>query len=264
MSDRAWDPDRYGRFAAERAQPFHDLVGLVARDRPIGRLVDLGCGTGELTAALVAELGAREATGVDTSPRMLARCAAHAGPRLRFLRADLATWTSDGDHDVVLANASLHWVPDHPTVLARWTDALVPGGQLAVQVPANADHPSHRASVAVAEREPFRSALGGTVPADPVAANVLRPEDYALLLHDLGYGDQHVRLQVYTHELASTDDVVEWVRGSSLTRFTAILPPDEHEPFVEAYRRELHERIGRRAPYLYTFKRILLWGRRPG
>jgi trans-aconitate 2-methyltransferase len=264
VSDPVWDPDRYGRFAAERAQPFHDLVALIARDRPIDRVVDLGCGTGALTAALVAELGAGAVTGVDISPRMLARCAAHAGPRLRFAHADLATWTSGGDHDVVLANASLHWVPDHPTVLGRWTDALAPGGQLVVQVPANADHPSHRASVAVAEREPFRSALGGVVPADPVAVNVLRPEEYAVLLRDLGYVDEHVRLQVYVHELDSTDDVVEWVRGSSLTRFTAILPPEAHEPFVEAYRRELHERIGRRAPYPYTFKRILMWGRRPG
>jgi trans-aconitate 2-methyltransferase len=118
--------------------------------------------------------------------------------------------------------------------------------------------------VAVAEREPFRAALGPQVPPDPVAANVLRPEEYATVLHELGFAVQHVRLQVYPHLLSSTEDVVEWVRGSSLTRFTAVLPPELHEPFVEEYRRELHDRIGRRAPYLYTFKRILMWARRGG
>jgi trans-aconitate 2-methyltransferase len=264
VSHRDWDPQQYERFAAERAQPFHDLVGLLQRDRPVGRFVDLGCGTGALTAEVVAALDVGDATGIDSSPQMLDRCARQARPGLRFVEGDLGSWTSAADHDVVLANASLHWVPDHPSVLGRWTDALAPFGQLAVQVPANADHASHLASVAVAGREPFRSALGASVPPDPVAAHVQPPEVYAAILHDLGYTAQHVRLQVYTHLLDSTDQVVEWVRGSSLTRFTAVLPADLHAPFVDAYRRELHERIGRRAPFLYTFKRILMWGRRPG
>ena len=46
-----WDPQQYERFAAERAAPFWDLLSLV-RPVPGGRVVDLGCGNGELTAAL--------------------------------------------------------------------------------------------------------------------------------------------------------------------------------------------------------------------
>ena len=54
----AWDPAQYEKFAAERAQPFWDLAALL-EDRPIRRAVDLGCGTGELTAALAATSGHR-------------------------------------------------------------------------------------------------------------------------------------------------------------------------------------------------------------
>ena len=46
MSD--WNPDQYRRFAAERAQPFHDLLALI-EPGSIKRAVDLGCGPGQLT-----------------------------------------------------------------------------------------------------------------------------------------------------------------------------------------------------------------------
>src|SRR5262245_5272780 len=59
----AWNPDQYGRFRAERSQPFFDLLELV-RARPGMRVVDLGCGTGELTAAMHRRLEARETVGV--------------------------------------------------------------------------------------------------------------------------------------------------------------------------------------------------------
>ena len=61
--------------------------------------------------------------------------------------------------------------------------------------------------------------------------------------------------------LPSSTDVVEWVKGTSLTRFFRRLPPELHEPFVEAYRARLLDEIGEQQPYLYPFKRILFWGR---
>lgn len=261
MTD-AWDPEVYRRFATERVQPFHDLVALVEPAR-IARAVDLGCGSGELTATVSARLSVDDLVGIDSSAAMLGDTRRLTRPGLRFERGDISSWTAAGDHDLVLANASLQWVADHAEVLARWTSALGPGGQLAVQVPANADHPSHRAAVDVALREPFHSALQGDPPADPVAANVLTPERYAEVLHDLGFEHQHVRLQVYGHVLADTASVVAWTSGTTLTRFAARLDPATYDEFVEAYRVEVLRRLGDRSPYFYPFKRILLWGRRP-
>ena len=72
MARDAWDPAQYERFRAERARPFVDLLALV-RPRPGMRVVDLGCGTGELTARLHRELAAGETLGIDRSEAMLAR-----------------------------------------------------------------------------------------------------------------------------------------------------------------------------------------------
>ena len=147
MAD-GWDPGTYERFREERRQPFRDLVGLVV-PVPGGRVVDLGCGTGELTADLHRQLGAAETLGVDRSPSMLKDSVAYAGNGVRFERGDIAAFAGR-DYDVVFANASLHWVEGQEALLARLAGALGPGGQLAFQVPANHDHPSHTVAAEVA------------------------------------------------------------------------------------------------------------------
>ena len=250
-----WDPDQYNRFAAEREQPFWDLAALLAAV-PAPAVVDLGCGDGRLTASLADRLAAASVLGVDSSAAMIAAAAAHAGARVSFEAGDIATWEAPGSFDVVFANASLQWVPDHGAVLARWAGSLRDGGQLAVQVPANADHPAHLVADELA-----REVLDHPPP-DPVAVNVLAPERYAELLDGLGFGEQQVRLQVYGHHLASTAEVVEWVKGTTLTRFKAPLGEEGWPPFVDAYRARLLSVLGDRSPYFYPFKRILLWGRR--
>jgi len=256
-----WDPGQYERFASERAQPFYDLLALV-HPVPGGDVVDLGCGTGELTAQLHARVGAARTLGIDSSTAMLERAAAAATTGLRFEATDIGDFNAEDRFDLILANASLQWVPDHEALLARLTRGLRPGGQLAVQVPANADHPSHTVAAEVAAESPFRQAMHGTPPPD-VVRGVLRPESYAELLDRLGFVEQHVRLQVYGHHLSSADEVVEWTKGTALVRFRRILPSETFDAFVARYRERLREVLGTSSPYFYAFKRILFWGRRP-
>ena len=178
-------------------------------------MVDLGCGTGQLTAELHRALGAARTVGIDSSAAMLAE-APRDVPGLTFAQGDLAAW--DGPPvDLVFANASLHWVDDHPALLARLRRLLRPGGQLAFQVPANFGHASHRLAREVAAEPPF---AGGGPPPDRGAA-VLRPERYAEILDAAGAAELLVRLQVYGHHLASTAEVVEWVQGTLLTPYRA-------------------------------------------
>lgn len=252
-----WDPGQYNRFAGEREQPFWDLVGLLLPAEG-ARVVDLGCGDGRLSAALHAHLKAASTLGVDSSPSMLEQAKARADDRLRFAPGDMATW-SGADLDIVFSNAALHWVPDHAATLARWSQALRSdgGGQLAVQVPANADHPSHVVARRLAEEW-----MGSGAPPDPVEGNVLTPERYSEVLEQLGFDRQHVRLQVYGHRLASADDVVEWVKGTSLTRFKAVLSDEDYTSFLDEYRRRLRRALGEQRPYFYAFKRILMWSTR--
>jgi len=259
----AWSPAVYERFKQERTRPFLDLLELIEQDR-LERAIDLGCGTGELTALAAERLGVTAMTGLDSSPAMLDEARSRVRPGLAFELDDIEPWTSGGDVDLVLANASLQWVPNHARVLRRWTAALAPGGQIAVQVPANADHPSHLVAAHLASSSEFADDFPDGVPPDAVAANVLRPEDYAVLLYELGYDRRHVRLQVYGHVLDSTAAVVDWVSGTTLTRFRRVLPEARYETFVRRYRDELLAVLGERSPYFYPFKRILMWGRLPG
>ncbi|HKE99257.1 MAG TPA: methyltransferase domain-containing protein [Actinomycetes bacterium] len=252
-----WDPDRYHRFADERSAPFWDLLGLV-RTVPGGRVVDLGCGSGELTAQLHRVLGAAETLGLDSSPAMLAKARPRAGDGLRFELGDIAGF-GQGGWDVVFSNAALHWLPDHAALLARLAGLLAAGGQLAAQLPANHDHPAHRVAAELAAEAPFAAALGGWRRDWPVRA----PEWYATLLDRLGLAAQHVRLQVYLHRLAGPEEVVEWVRGTLLTDYQRRLPPELFDVFLGRYRERLLARLEDERPYRYAFKRILLRAERP-
>ena len=253
-----WNPTQYERFRTEREQPFHDLVALITR-RPAGRVVDLGCGTGGLTALLHHEVSATSTLGVDSSEAMLDRTRALETPDVSFVRGDIATWEPDAPFDVVFSNAALQWVADHRPLFARLTALLAPGGELAVQVPANFDHVSHTLAAEIAHEEPFAAAMHGYAR----TFSVLPPEDYATLLHGLGFVAQSVRLQVYGHVLESPDAVVEWVRGTLLTDYESRLPEAMYQEFVARYRERLHAALGDQRPYFYPFKRILLWGRLP-
>jgi trans-aconitate 2-methyltransferase len=255
-----WDPRQYDRFRDERQAPFFDLLALVA-PVPGGQVVDLGCGTGELTRELHRRSGAATTIGIDSSPAMLAEAAVYAGDGLSFQPGTIEGFRGEA-LDVVFANASLHWVPDHHELLGRLTASLGPGGQLAFQVPANFDHPSHRLAADIAAEAPFADALAAS-PVEGRAGHVLAPEAYAELLAALGFAEQHVRLQVYGHHLDSTDEVVEWVKGTLLTPYRARLETSLYDEFVAELRTRLRREVGDRAPYFYAFKRILCRARLP-
>jgi trans-aconitate 2-methyltransferase len=255
-----WNPDQYERFRSERQQPFDDLLAL-CHPVPDGRVVDLGCGTGDLTVILHQDMGAARTVGIDSSDAMLGRAISTHGKEtgLSFEKDDISTWLGQ-DLDLVFANASFQWVDDHLNLLARVRTALRHDGQLAFQVPANYRHPSHIIAHQVANETPFVDELDGDVPEDR-GRYVLSPELYADLLYELGAKDQVVRMEVYGHELDSTDEVVEWVMGTLLTPYRQRLSPEMFDAFVERYRERLIEELGEREPYFYGFRRILCWAR---
>lgn len=244
----AWDPAQYDRFKEERRQPFRDLLALVER-RSRMRVVDLGCGTGETTAELHRALGAKETLGIDSSETMLAK--ATPEPGLRFERARIEDFVGN-DFDLVFSNAALHWVEAHDVLLPRLARMLAQDGQLAVQMPANDDHLSHRTAAEVA----------ATFGLPPRADHMLAVERYVEILHRAGLGNVHARLQVYSHLLPSRDEVVEWVKGTLLTDSLARLPADAHVRFLDDYRAQLLPRLSAERPFLYTYKRVLFRAKR--
>ena len=198
MCGGAWSPDQYERFKDERSRPFYDLLSLV-RPHAGMRVVDLGCGTGELTRELHRALGARETVGVDSAepssrraPPSRARgsgSSVHASKR----GCRKSPWISR----VLERGAALGRGPSQPAPASR-RDAW-PRRTIAVQVPSNDNHPSHAVAAEVARESPYREALAGYVRVSPN----LTLGEYATALDRLGFREPLVRMQVYAHRLGS-------------------------------------------------------------
>lgn len=257
---RDWDPAQYERFRRERAQPFEDLFALV-RPREAMRVIDLGCGTGELTALLAERLPGATVHGVDSSPAMLEKAGPRTHARLDFALADAGAISDFSAWDLVFSNAALHWIPDHEAYFARLLSTMKPGAQLAVQTPRNERHPSHAVAHGLAREEPFRAWLGGFVHETPV----LPLERYAALLHQHGFDEPTCIEKVYGHVLpGGADDVVEWVRGTTLVPYLGRLAEVQQEQFLAEYRARLGAALegesepGR--PLFFPFRRVLFHG----
>ncbi|HJP40559.1 MAG TPA: methyltransferase domain-containing protein [Dehalococcoidia bacterium] len=254
-----WDPDRYQRFKKERDQPFFDLLDMV-NPIPGGVAADLGCGTGELTRVLHKAVGAASTLGIDSSETMLSRSTPFVGEGVRFQFGRVQDFAPSRPLDLIFSNAALQWLDDHESLFERLARSVGPGGQLAVQLPANSSHPSHALAFEMAREEPWRTELDGYVRDWPV----LKPEKYSELLYSLSFTRQDVSLRVYPHELESSSAVVDWVRGTLLTDYQRRMNGDAFERFVESYSARLLPRLPDSKPYLYTYKRVLIWGARPG
>lgn len=121
-----WDAERYEKqhgFVARYGHSLVDEAGVVDGLR----VLDLGCGTGALSAELAAR-GAR-VTGVDSSAAMIAKARA-LHPDLAFLDMDACALPWTDAFDLVFSNAVFHWIPRQDTLLRTVFAALRPGGAL--------------------------------------------------------------------------------------------------------------------------------------
>jgi trans-aconitate methyltransferase len=125
-----WDADRYQRQFGYVSGMAGDLVELLG-PRPGEVVCDLGCGTGELAAAIAAT-GAR-VLALDSDPAMVAAARRRLGED-RVLLADGHAFTLAEPVDAVFSNAALHWMPRPAEVIGRVRAALRPGGRFVAEL----------------------------------------------------------------------------------------------------------------------------------
>lgn len=253
----AWNPEQYLKFAAPRLRPALDLMARVPIEAP-RRVVDLGCGTGQITRLLAERWPGAAVTGVDASPEMLARARAD-GPALAWEQADLASWQPAAAPDLVFSNAALHWLPGHAALFPRLFGAVAPGGVLAVQMPRNFAAPSHTAIADTVHAGPWRDRLAPLLRAAPVAEPAWYHGCLAPVAAELDLWETE-----YLQPLTGTDPVKEWTKGTWLAPFLAALPADEAAAFEADYAARV------RAAYpvrpdgvtLFPFRRLFIVARR--
>ncbi len=249
-----WDPKQYHKFEAERAAPFYDLLALVDV-RPNLKVIDLGCGTGELTRKLADTLPDSDVTGLDSSPQMLEKAASFSRPGLVFVQGDQATLT--GEWDLIFSNAALQWTENHAELIPYLFNHLKPGGQLAVQIPSNHNHISHQIYRETANEEMFKFVLQGFQRYAPV----LPIDDYARIFFNCGAEDIVVFEKIYPHILKDSDAVVEWISGTALVPYFERLGKYKDD-FVNSIREKMRAAMPD-SPVFYPFRRTLFSARKP-
>jgi trans-aconitate 2-methyltransferase len=249
-----WNPNQYHKFQAERSAPFYDLLALVDV-RPNLKVIDLGCGTGELTSQLADKLPNSDVTGLDSSPQMLEKAAAFASPNLRFELGDQSQLT--GEWDLIFSNAALQWTENHAELIPNLFNKLLPGGQIAVQIPSNHNHISHQIYRETAGEDMFKFILQGFQRYAPVLAI----EDYARIFFNCGAEHIVVFEKAYAHVLEDSDAVVEWISGTALVPYFERLGKHKDE-FVDSIRKKMRAAMPD-SPVFYPFKRILFSARKP-
>jgi trans-aconitate methyltransferase len=100
-------------------------------------VLDVGCGDGKLTAIMAQQVTSGAVTGIDASPQMVTLARQRWGRvrNMAFSCVDVLQLMFSGVFDVVFSNTVLHWVADHPAVLAGMRRALKPGGRMLLQMP---------------------------------------------------------------------------------------------------------------------------------
>jgi trans-aconitate 2-methyltransferase len=245
----SWSAAQYRKFEAERNRPILDLLAQVTIEN--ARIAaDIGCGPGNSTEFLQNHLAGARVIGIDSAPDMIA-AARKRLPGTTFELADISIWADSGDDsgahpgpfDVIFANASLQWVPDHETLFLKLLAKLRPGGRLAVQMPDNLDEPAHRLMRQIAADGPWSELL-----AEAASARANRQTAgwyYALLREAAGRVD--VWQTTYLHALAGgANAVVEWFKGTGLRPFIDPLDEVERAEFLDRYR----EAVARAYPAL--------------
>jgi trans-aconitate 2-methyltransferase len=263
----SWDGRQY-----EEVSSLQRRIGLrFVADLDAGavhRLLDVGCGDGFLTAAIVQKLqGAPgqaasgqtasgiEALGIDVSPGMIETALGRSDPSLHFEVADLLSFGTDAPFDLIVSLNTLHWVTDLATAFARLASAQAIGGRMAVQL-VGADEPSNADSIEdVAMEIAFSPEWSSRFAADfqpyvhPTARALSRIAEAA------GYGGVEARSWQERFEFSSTHEFEHWC-AVGMTVWTDHIQPDGRDAFVQAVVGRYQERIGRSATLLFTQTRL--------
>jgi trans-aconitate 2-methyltransferase len=194
--------------------------------------------------------------GLDNSPHMLEKAEAYKKPGLTFELGDQARL--QGSWDLIFSNAALQWSEDHQQLIGNLYSSLAPGGQIAIQVPSNHTHISHKLILETAREEPYRTILNGYTRISPV----LKIEEYAQVLFNLGAENIQVFEKVYGHVLENADAVIEWVSGTALVPYFERLGRDK-EFFITALRNKYRASMPG-SPIFYPFKRTFFSAQKPG
>lgn len=249
-----WDPDIYNKFKEKRYEPFYDLISHIDA-KPDMHILDLGCGTGELTKIIADRFQAARVTGIDTSAEMLAK--APQQENIIFAQRSVEAQLQLPDQwDIIAANASLQWVNDHPDLFPKIIAKLLPEGQIAVQMPSQKENLLNQILYELVHEAPYYAVLQGSIRHSPV----LSLDDYTGLIFSNGAKEAIVYQKVYPIIAQSVETLYEFISGSALVPYMEKLQGPLRSAFTKAFKARIAAHFTS-APMVYAFKRVIIVAR---
>ena len=247
-----WNPSLYLQYASERTRPAAELLSRVALENA-RTVVDLGCGPGNSTTLLHQRWPSARIIGVDSSPNMLNE-ARKALPDCHFVEANISKFRPEQSFDLLYANASLQWVPDHYELFPQLVSLLNYNGVLAVQMPDNWQEPTHVLMREVAYEQGYPDR--GRTPLPGVHA-------YYDILTEAGC-DVDIWRTTYYHIMESHQSIIDWVSSTGLRPWLQELSESEQRNYLARYHELLQEQypLQENGNILLAFPRLFIVARR--
>jgi len=250
---QAWNPERYLRFADERAFASQDLSARTRLDAPRS-VIDLGCGPGNSTEIIARRWPGARLTGLDNSPEMIRRARADH-PEWTWVLADAGSYEPVETYDLVFSSGTIQWIPNHEALFARWYAALAQGGVIATHIPRFDLMPASPA-IEEAARDPRWKTRLSTVPEHFTFHGA---DAYYEISRRLGAASFEAWETSYIHVMDSHRAITEMLRATALRPYLGSLESEaEQDAFLAAYT----EAIARAYPpcadgkVLFPFRRL--------
>lgn len=221
----SWDAGAYDRTSAPQQSWASDVLERLAGIAPDATVLDVGCGTGRVTEALVAMVPRGRVLAIDQSEEMVALARRRLGDRAEVWREDVLDLALEEPVDAIVSTAALHWVTDHDRMWVRLGQALRPGGVLEIQCGGEGNIARVREAIDAVASDGFEE-LAGWSP-----WTFASPAETEPRLRAAGFTAFRCWLQERPTE---PDDLDTFVRTSILPAHLARLPEDRREAFAAA------------------------------
>jgi trans-aconitate 2-methyltransferase len=223
--DTRWDAGTYDRSSEPQQAWASEVLARLEGIAPDATVLDVGCGTGRVTEALLELVPRGRVLAMDASADMVALARRRLGDRAEVWCQDVLDLDADEPIDAILSTATLHWVTDHDRLWARLAQALRGGGKLEVQCGGEGNINGVREVIEEVARDSAPELVGWS---PWVFAG---PRETELRLRKAGFTETRCWLEERpTHP----QDVAAFVPTSILAAHLARLPEERREQFAAA------------------------------
>ena len=220
-----WDARTYDSSSEPQQAWASEVLARIAGIAPDATVLDVGCGTGRVTEALLSLVPRGRVLALDASPEMVALARARLGDRAEVWCQDVLDLDLDEPVDAIVSTAALHWVTDHDRLWARLARALRAGGVLEAQCGGQGNIDRVRTVIEAVARDLAPELVGWS---PWVFAG---PEETERRLRRAGF----TAIRCWLAERPThPEDVDAFVRTSILPAHLARLPAERRERFAAA------------------------------